>query len=135
MTSAIKLLPENPVERAKVRAIVQHIASDTQPLQNLRVLKHELLSPNENKTTWARHWITTSFQSLEKILHTTAGHYSVGDVITLADVCLVPQVYNARRFGVDLDQFPIIARIDQELSSLSAFSASHPSNQPDAEPL
>jgi maleylacetoacetate isomerase len=86
-----KLLPADPVARARVRAIVQIIASDTQPLQNLRVLQHPLVG-NDNKMEWGRHWIDFSFQALEKTLQTTAGRFCVGDKVTFADICLVPQV-------------------------------------------
>ncbi|CAG8584341.1 11726_t:CDS:2 [Ambispora leptoticha] len=120
------LLPKNPIDKAKVRAIVQSIVSDIQPVQNLRVLKHSGQGSN-----WGNHWITLGFRAIEKQFKETAGVYCFGDSITLADLCLVPQVYNANRFEVDLTEFPIIRRIEAQLNELQAFRDAHPSNQID----
>uniref|UniRef100_A0A182K9D5 GST C-terminal domain-containing protein n=1 Tax=Anopheles christyi TaxID=43041 RepID=A0A182K9D5_9DIPT len=119
------LMPQDVLKRAKV------IASGVQPLQNLIVLIHV---GEEKKKEWAQHWITRGFRAIEKLLSTSAGKFCVGDEITLADCCLVPQVFNARRFHVDLRPYPIILRIDRELEGHPAFRAAHPSNQPDCPP-
>jgi len=125
------LLPSDPQERAKVRSFVQTIASDTQPLQNLRVITHPLIA--DHKSEWVCHWVGRSFAALEKGLEVSSGRFCFGDVLSLADVCLVPQVFAARRFGLDLSPFPLISRIEQELLSLPEFSRAIPSAQPDAE--
>ncbi|XP_050305850.1 probable maleylacetoacetate isomerase 2 isoform X1 [Anthonomus grandis grandis] len=122
------LLPADVVKRAKVREICEVIVSGIQPLQNLCVLIHV---GEEKKNEWAKHWINRGFRAVEKLLGASAGKYCVGDEITLADCCLIPQVFNARRFHVDLRPFPIILRIDRELERHPAFIAAHPNNQPD----
>ncbi|RKP23625.1 glutathione S-transferase [Syncephalis pseudoplumigaleata] len=111
------LLPKDPWTRA-------------QPVQNLRLLNRV----GDTKTEWARHWITVGFEALEAELVKTAGQYCVGDQITMADVYLPPQVYNAQRFGVDMSRFPTIARIDRNLASVEAFRQAHYSRQPDCPP-
>jgi maleylacetoacetate isomerase len=113
------------------RVPFQVIASGIQPLQNLIVLIHV---GEDKKREWAQHWITRGFRAVEKLLSTSAGKYCVGDEISLADCCLVPQVFNARRFHVDLRPYPIILRVDRELETHPAFRAAHPSNQPDCPP-
>lgn len=123
------LLPrDDPFKKALARQVSQTIASGIQPIQNLSVLKY---LGDERKTEWGHHWINKGFCNLEKILERTSGKYCVGDEITMADLCLVPQVYNANRFKVDMSQFPVISRINDDLSKLEAFKASHPSKQPD----
>mmetsp|Transcript_20343 Transcript_20343/g.34715 ORF Transcript_20343/g.34715 Transcript_20343/m.34715 type:complete len:215 (+) Transcript_20343:49-693(+) len=125
------LLPTNPIEKAKVRQLVNIVASDTQPVQNLRVLLYAM-SKGADKLEWGKHWITKGFEAFEQVVASTAGQYCVGDQVTLADVALVPQVYNANRFGVDMSQFPTINRIHAALEELDAFKAAHPDVQPDA---
>ncbi|UYV64247.1 GSTZ1 [Cordylochernes scorpioides] len=125
------LLPSDLVARAKVRAVVETITSGIQPLQNLRVLLK--LKDEADRGPWAKHWIASGFIALEEMLKRTSGKYCYGDVVTLADVCLVPQVYNAQRFGVDLAQFPTITRINSELLQLEAFKESSPANMPDCQ--
>ena len=83
------------------------------------------------KKWWAHYWITTKFEGLEKLLSETSGKCCVGDDITIADLCLVPQIYNALRFGVDMKRFPVITRINEYLSAIDAFKRAHPSEQPD----
>ncbi|KAK7074268.1 Glutathione S-transferase zeta-1 [Halocaridina rubra] len=122
------MLPKDPLSRAKVREICEIIASGIQPLQNLSVLKK---IGDEKKMEWAQFHINKGFIALEETLSKSAGKYCVGDEVSLADCCLVPQVYNANRFQVDLVPFPTIVRINESLSSLEAFKAAHPSNQPD----
>ncbi|XP_026568150.1 maleylacetoacetate isomerase isoform X3 [Pseudonaja textilis] len=126
-----RLLPQDPKKRAAVRMISNHIASGIQPLQNLAVLQQI----GEKKVDWAQRIISQGFKALEQILQETAGCYCVGDEVTMADLCLVPQVYNAEsRFKVDLTPYPIISRINKALLELEAFQSSHPSRQPDTPP-
>ena len=103
------LLPKDVALRAQVRAMAQDIACDIHPLNNLRVLKYlagTLKVEDQAKSEWYAHWILTGFAALEQRLAKTAGKYCFGDTVTLADLCLIPQLYNARRFNVPLDDFP-----------------------------
>jgi len=137
-SSGARLLPDDPMARASARRIAEMIASNIQPVQNLRVLQYLMAKfedPTEKtkeKIAWGHHWIESGFVALEAVLAKTSGTYCVGDAVSVADLCLVPQVYNARRFKVDMKQFPIITKIDATLSALPAFVAAHPSVQPDA---
>lgn len=85
------------------------------------------------KKEWSQYWINRGLTAVEQLLSASAGKYCVGDEITLADCCLIPQLFNARLFGIDLNQFPTILRIDKELENHPAFTAAHPTNQPDCE--
>ncbi|KAJ1521471.1 hypothetical protein ONE63_003139 [Megalurothrips usitatus] len=126
------LMPSDIFKRSKVREICEMIQSGIQPLQNMGVLSHiEALAGKEKPLEWAQHWIVNGFKAVEKQLTAYPGKYCVGDDVTLADCCLVPQVYNAKRYKVDMAQFPTIMRIDNELKTLPAFHAAHPFNQPD----
>ena len=132
------LLPADAAGRATVRRLCEMISSNIQPVQNLRVLL-KLMSyydtqdaKTQKKIEWGRYWIGHGFEALEKVLATTAGKYCFGDQVTMADCCLVPQVYNANRFKVDMSKFPTISRINATLAELEAFKAAHPSAQPDA---
>nr|XP_020650034.1 maleylacetoacetate isomerase isoform X1 [Pogona vitticeps] len=125
-----RILPQDPKKRAQVRMISDHIASGIQPLQNLSVLQQM----GEKKLDWAQHCISRGFKALEQILQDTAGRYCVGNEVTMADLCLVPQVYNAERYKVDLTPYPTISRINKALLELEAFQTSHPSRQPDTPP-
>lgn len=132
------LLPEDARGRGRVRQICQAIASDIHPLQNLRVLQMAARIGDEEgpvSSSWARHWITVGFDALEKQLSDDpeSGRFCHGDQPTMADLCLVPQISNALRYGVDMKQYPVITRIDEEARSLEAFKAAEPENQPDAE--
>ncbi|KAM8737142.1 maleylacetoacetate isomerase isoform 2-T2 [Acanthopagrus schlegelii] len=122
-----RLLPADPKKRAQVRMISDLIASGIQPLQNLYVIQ----KVGAEKMPWSQHFIDRGFQALEPILKQTAGKYCVGDEISMADICLVPQVYNAERFKVDVGQYPTIKRLNQALLEIEAFKVSHPSRQPD----
>ncbi|XP_071972896.1 maleylacetoacetate isomerase isoform X2 [Engystomops pustulosus] len=124
------LLPKDPIKRAQCRMISDHIASGIQPVQNLAVLQRV----GDAKLEWAQHFITKGFQALELLLQETAGQYCVGDQVTMADLCLVPQVANADRFKVDMTPYPTISRINHALLKLEAFHVSHPSRQPDTPP-
>ncbi|CAO3635390.1 unnamed protein product [Cunninghamella blakesleeana] len=126
------MLPKGAYHRALVRSIVQLIACDIHPIQNLAVLKYVGGSDMEKRAEWAKHWVTSGFEGLEKILEESAGTYCVGDHITSADMFLVPMVFNAQRWNVDMTSFPIITRINNTLMTLPEFKNSHPSNQPDS---
>ena len=131
------LLPVTPHERARVRALALAIACDITPLNNLGPLAYLTTQcgvTEEQKTLWIRHWMEAGFTVVEKILseNSATGRFCHGASPTLADCCLVPQVYNARRFGVDMTPYPTIVRIDAACKELSAFIKAHPSNQPDA---
>jgi maleylpyruvate isomerase len=134
------LLPAAPsfVERARVRALSLAIACDIHPLNNLRVLRsitRDLGATDAQKTAWIARWISEGFAAIETQL-TQSGHTGIfchGDAPTLADCCLVPQVFSARRFNVDLTPYPTIVRIDAACNALGAFAAAHPKQQPDFE--
>jgi len=128
------LLPRNPIERAKVRALALAIACDVHPLNNLgplRYLKNELAQDQVKIDAWYHHWILEGFAAIEAMIR--PGSYCFGRDVTLADICLVPQVANARRLKVPLDQFPKIVACDAACAKLPAFDAARPENQPDAE--
>jgi maleylacetoacetate isomerase len=124
------LLPADAFLRAVVRQMVQIIAADTQPVQNLRVLNH-VEKLGGNKQEWAQHYIALNFAALEELLLRHAGRCCVGDELTMADLCLVPQLANAHRFGVDVSKYPTITRIAAGLADRPEFKAAHPDNQPD----
>lgn len=127
------LLPQDPLRRAKVREISELIASGIQPLQNLRTLHKHSDDPNE-KLSWAQFWIHNGLQALEKTLTECSGIYCVGNDITMADVCFVPQIANTHRFKVDISCFPIITRLEKVFEEIPAFQRAHASNQPDCPP-
>ncbi len=131
------LLPGDPIARAQVRSMALAIACDIHPLDNLRVLnylKGPLRQDEEAVNVWYRHWISAGFTGLETLAqqHSRNRKYLYGDSITMADICLVPQVYNARRFATDLSAFPTLVAISTHLESLPAFAAARPEVQPDA---
>ncbi|XP_063097640.1 maleylacetoacetate isomerase isoform X3 [Cavia porcellus] len=123
-----RLLPQDPKKRASVRMISDLIASGIQPLQNLSVLNEV---GTEKQLSWAQKVISSGFNALEQILQSTAGKCCIGDEVSMADLCLVPQVANAERFKVNLNPYPTISRINKTLLALEAFQVSHPSRQPD----
>ena len=132
------LLPATEPERARIRAICGVVACDIHPLNNLRVLKYltgDLGLSEDQKLAWYRHWVIVGFEALEPQLanDVATGRYCHGDQPGLADVALVPQVANARRFGVDLAPYPTIRRIDEACRQLAPFRSAAPENQPDAE--
>jgi maleylacetoacetate isomerase/maleylpyruvate isomerase len=126
-------LPLDPLARAQVRAAVSLIGCDIHPLNNLSIvnyLKGPLQQDKEGVAAWYAHWIHEGFQALERLLQ--PGPYSFGARPTLADIYLVPQVYNARRFNVPMEAYPRIAAVDAACSSLKAFQDAVPERQPDA---
>lgn len=131
------LLPRSPIDRARVRAMALTIACDLHPLNNLRVLNY-LRSPlghdDETVNTWYRHWIAAGFQGLEQQVRRATGDskHMFGSSVTLADVCIVPQMYNARRFNCDLEPYPTLRAICAHLESLPAFAKAVPEAQGDA---
>ncbi|MFT4178094.1 MAG: maleylacetoacetate isomerase [Thermomonas sp.] len=133
----LPLLPATARERHRVRALSQLVACDIHPLNNLRVLQHFERAwsvPQPERDAWVKHWIEAGFRAAEAMLagHPSTGDFCEGDTPGLADCCLIPQVYNARRFGVDMTQFPAIERIEAACLALPAFDAARPENQPDA---
>ncbi|XP_055344181.1 probable maleylacetoacetate isomerase 1 [Paramacrobiotus metropolitanus] len=125
------IYPQNPLSRAQVRQIVELINSGIQPLQNSGVA--QWCSSDEAKSTeWQVYWIEKGLTALEKLLKQTCGKYSVGDEITAADCALAPQMFSARRFGVDVNKFPVATSIYKNLLEVEAFRKTHPFNQPDA---
>jgi len=122
------LLPPGSAERAHVLGLALAIAADIHPLNNLRVLKRlkELGIVQEARDDWYRHWIREGFDALEALAAPRAGRFLFGDAVTLADVCLVPQMYNARRFDLPLEPYPTLVRADAQASALDAFAAAHP---------
>jgi maleylpyruvate isomerase len=134
----VPLLPADPLGRARVRELCQIIACDIHPLNNLRVLRylvHTLGVEEEAKTEWYRHWVRDGLAAFESHLARDPGaaDFCHGETPTLADCFLVPQVFNAQRFEIDLAPYPNIARINANCTGLPAFQHAQPSQQPDAE--
>ncbi|AIF49398.1 maleylacetoacetate isomerase [Dyella japonica] len=131
------LLPADPAGRARVRALSQVVACDVHPLGNLRVLQHltsQFGADDAAKGVWSRHWIGLGLQSLEAMLagNVATGRFCHGDAPSMADACLVPQVYNAVRWKLPMEDFPTICRIVDACQSLEAFQRAVPEAQPDA---
>lgn len=130
------LLPADLDSAAVVRAMAALIACDIHPLNNLRVLNRlrESMSASEDQIRdWIAHWTEAGFAALEQMVQNYGGHFAFGDSPTLADCYLVPQVYNARRFGIDLSRFPRLTSISGRIETLPAFSRAVPESQPDAD--
>jgi maleylacetoacetate isomerase len=132
-----RLIPAEPVARAHVQALAQAIVCEIHPLNNLRVLRYlrgELKLDEDSVQRWYHHWIAETFRGLEALVaRWTGGRYCFGDAVSIADVCLVPQIYNARRFACDLAPYPTLVRIADGLRAAPAFARAAPEAQPDAE--
>jgi maleylacetoacetate isomerase len=129
------LIPALAAERAHVVAMSMVIACDVHPLNNLRVLKYlggTLGLSQEQRDSWYAYWISEGLPALEAMAAPQAGKFLFGDAPTGADVCLVPQLYNARRFNVPLDDYPTLLRAEENASSMEAFAAAHPDRQEQA---
>lgn len=129
------LLPKSAEARALVRAAAQIIAIDTHPLNNTRVVNHLKSAfgvSQDDAVGWMRHWIRRGLDAFQAVLP-PGGRYCFGDQVTLADLCLVPQMYNARRWGTDLSGLDRLVAIEQECLALKAFDKARPEQQPDAE--
>lgn len=129
-TYQLGLLPKSPIERAKVRALAHVIAMEISTVCNLSVAKWAVDNSGGSITmeSWMQHFITNGLSAYEKMA--SGGDYSYGDCITLADICLVPQVYNAKKWKVDMSQFPKISSIQTHLETIDAFQFAHPDNSP-----
>ncbi len=119
------LLPADPVARAQAIAMALVVAADIHPIQNLRILKFVESEFGGDRAAWARQWISEGFEALEAMA-TDAGDYLIGDTPSLADICLIPQMANARRFEVDLTPYPTLVRVDETARAHPAFAAAHP---------
>lgn len=130
------LLPKTPIERGQTRQIAQMIACDIHPLNNLRVLqylKQELKQSDETKMQWYHHWLKLGFDAIEAILNKNlmSGPYCMGEAVSLADICVVAQLYNARRFEFPLAEYPLLQKIESACQELAAFANAHPDKQTD----
>lgn len=128
------LLPKEPLARAQVRAFAQGIGCDIHPVNNLRVLQYltdEMHISEDAKLKWMHQWMHRGFSVLEKQLKKSAETYCFGNQVTMADVCLIPQVYNAERFGVDLSAYPTLRQVNERCLAVEAFAQAQPERQPD----
>lgn len=128
------LLPRDPYLRARTRQLVEVVNSGVQPLQNLEPQRYVREELKGDATAWTKYFIERGMTALEALATETAGRFMVGDVVTLADVCLVPQMFATRRFAGSVDAFPTLARIERACAELPAFQAAAPEQQPDAPP-
>jgi maleylacetoacetate isomerase/maleylpyruvate isomerase len=132
----VALYPDDVAEKAIVQSLALDIACEIHPVNNLRIqqyLVNELNVNDQDKLKWTLHWMNTGFTAFETRLKSTSGDYCYKNQITIADLCLVPQVYNANRFGVDMSQYPIITAIVERCNQQSAFIDALPENQDDAQ--
>jgi maleylacetoacetate isomerase/maleylpyruvate isomerase len=130
------LYPSDPVKRAKIQALALDIACEIHPVNNLRVqqyLSNELQISDSDKLRWTTHWMTKGFTAVEKVLSKTSGEYCFSNSLTIADLCLIPQVYNANRFNIDMSSYPNIQRIVKNCNALACFDRALPENQHDAQ--
>ena len=128
----VPFVPGDPAERAHVLALALTVACDIHPLNNLRILKYltgELGVDEAAKDQWYRHWVIEGLTALEALAAPRAGRHLFGNAPSLADICLVPQLYNARRFAVPLDPYPTLCRADETCAAIPAFAAAHPDRQ------
>ena len=132
------LLPKLPIHRAQARALALAVACDIHPINNLRVLKYltqKMGLDAAHKTEWYRHWISVGLKAIETMLEqqTETAEFCFGSQVSLADICLIPQVFNANRFDCDLSAYPIITRINANCLAIEEFQKAEPQNQEDAE--
>jgi maleylpyruvate isomerase len=128
------LLPAEPLLRARARMLAEMVNSGIQPLQNLSVLQFVKGELKSDDKAFAAHWNARGLAALEAVVKQTAGTYCLGEQVSFADICLVPQLHGARRFGVDLAPYPTLTRIEAACNHLPAFQAAHADRQPDAVP-
>ena len=126
------LLPKNSFQKAEILSFCEMINSGIQPLQNLSVLKYIETNIQSNKKAWARHWIQKGLSICEVFLQKRAKSFSFGEKPSLADCFLIPQIYNAKRFEINITAFPTLERVNQSSLSVPAFQKALPENQPDA---
>ena len=129
------LLPKDPAARAMVRWMAELVVADIHPINNLRVgsyLRAHLGQDDSGVQVWMRHWMAEGFRALERLVAEHGGDFCHGDAVSLADLCLVPQMFNARRFGLELAEFPALTAVDERCRALPAFGSAHPDNQVDA---
>ena len=127
------LLPKDAFLRARARQLAMLIVSGIQPLQNTGVQLHIENELRLDATPWIRHWVSNGLAAVETLAKETARTYAIGDDVTFADLCIVPQLYFARRFAIDLARYPTLVAIDEACAKLPAFEAAHAKNMPDAE--
>ena len=127
-----RLLPANPIDRAHARQMAEAVNSGIHPLQNLAPKVYVRDEFGEDGEAWCRHWIEVGFDALEKMVDRFGGDFCVGDEPSFADICLVPQMYNARRYEVDLAPYENLRRVEENCVDLAPFEAAHPDQQPDA---
>lgn len=126
------LLPGDAYTRAQARMVAEMVNAGIQPLQNLQVAQYVERRFEEDRAKWNAHWIEEGLVALETAVHKTAGEFTVGNTVSIADCCVIPQLYTARRNGVDLLAYRTLARIESACQQLPAFQAAHPDRQPDA---
>jgi maleylpyruvate isomerase len=126
------LLPADPILRANVRQLAEMVNSGIQPLQNLSLTQYLRDTMHADERPFVQHWVGRGMAALEAAVAESAGRYAVGDAVTFADCCLVPQLYAARRFKVDVASFPTLLRIEAACMELPAFQRAHADRQPDA---
>jgi len=126
------LLPKGRVERAHVRQVAETINSGIQPLANTSVRLHVRDVLGADEQAWCKHWLSRGLTAIEALVKPTAKEFAAGDAPTLADVCIIPQLFHARRFGVDVGSFETLARIERSCGALEAFARAHPERQVDA---
>ncbi|NRA55597.1 MAG: maleylacetoacetate isomerase [Gammaproteobacteria bacterium] len=133
-----QLIYGNAAQRSEIRAFALAIACETAPVNNLRVLKYlvaEMAVDEDKKLQWYQHWVNTTFTALEAQLaaRTVQSTFCFGELPSLADVCLIPQIFNAKRFHIDMSAYPILSEIDRQCQRIAAFAKAHPDQQADAQ--
>ena len=132
-----RIIPSDIDIRFKSQEITNIVSTYIQPLQNLSTMQYltkNFKISDQQKTDWSRNWIQKGFEAIEILLSKQSTKFTVSDEVTISDLVIVPQVYNAKRFNIDLTEFPLISKVTQELLKLNAFQVSHPHNQSDCSP-